>query len=49
MNEVMDVFMSGVIRLLGSVVTVAVYLLQAAKQPTKVEGILEEDRLQFIG
>ena len=27
----------------------AVYLLQTAKQPTKVEGILEEDRLQFIG
>ena len=27
----------------------SVYLLQAAKQPTKVEGVLEEDRLQFIG
>ena len=27
----------------------SVYLLQSAKQPATVEGILEEDRLQFIG
>ena len=25
------------------------YLLQFAKQPTKVEGVLQEDSIQFIG